>query len=97
MRAVRSIPRGKVLSYSQVALLAGRPGAARGVGQLLASLPKVPWWRVLRADGSLAPAVAAEQQKRLEAEGHVFRGKVLAAGRPALVPSTTRESRQRSS
>jgi methylated-DNA-protein-cysteine methyltransferase related protein len=86
MRAVRAIPRGQVRSYSQVALYAGRPGAARGVGQELKSLAhprSVPWWRVIRADGTLASAVAHEQARRLRAEGveveqrgEVFRVKV---------------------
>lgn len=34
--AVQSIPRGKTLTYGEVALLAGRPGAARAVGQVMA-------------------------------------------------------------
>jgi methylated-DNA-protein-cysteine methyltransferase-like protein len=67
--AVRAIPRGEVRSYAQVALYAGRPGAARGVGRELKTLQNVPWWRVIRADGTLAPAVAHEQAKRLGAEG----------------------------
>jgi len=72
MRAVRAIPRGEVRSYSQVALYAGRPGAARGVGHELSSLRdarSVPWWRVTRAGGVLAPPVAHEQARRLRAEG----------------------------
>jgi methylated-DNA-protein-cysteine methyltransferase-like protein len=68
-RAVRAIPRGEVRSYAQVALYAGRPGAARGVGRELKTLENVPWWRVIRADGTLAPAVAVEQARRLKAEG----------------------------
>lgn len=86
MSAVRAIPRGQVRSYSQVALYAGRPGAARGVGQelkILTDPKKVPWWRVVRADGTLASSVAHEQARRLRAEGvqvaqrgEVFRVKV---------------------
>ncbi len=68
-RAVRAIPRGEVRSYAQVALYAGRPGAARGVGRELKTLENVPWWRVIRADGTLAPSVAVEQARRLKAEG----------------------------
>ena len=68
-RAVRAIPRGEVRSYSQVALYAGRPGAARGVGRELKTQENVPWWRVIRADRTLAPAVAHEQARRLKAEG----------------------------
>jgi methylated-DNA-protein-cysteine methyltransferase-like protein len=86
MKAVRAIPRGEVRSYSQVALYAGRPGAARGVGHELTGLQdprSVPWWRVIRADGTLAPSVGHEQARRLRAEGievqqrgEVFRVKV---------------------
>jgi methylated-DNA-protein-cysteine methyltransferase-like protein len=68
-RAVRAIPRGEVRSYSQVALYAGRPGAARGVGRELKTIDDVPWWRVIRADRTLAPAVGHEQARRLKAEG----------------------------
>ncbi len=73
-RAVRAIPRGEVRSYAQVALYAGRPGAARGVGRELKTLENVPWWRVIRADGTLAPAVAVEQARRLKAEGVDLQG-----------------------
>jgi methylated-DNA-protein-cysteine methyltransferase related protein len=72
MRAVRAIPRGEIRSYAQVALYAGRPGAARGVGHELRTLQhprSVPWWRVIRSDGTLAPPVAHEQARRLRAEG----------------------------
>ncbi|NVI98284.1 MGMT family protein [Myxococcus sp. AM009] len=73
-QAVRAIPRGQVRSYAQVALYAGRPGAARGVGREMATLPHqpglpLPWWRVTRSDGTLAPQVAQEQARRLRAEG----------------------------
>ncbi|MBM7117974.1 MGMT family protein [Archangium primigenium] len=73
-QAVRAIPRGEVRSYAQVALYAGRPGAARGVGRELKTLEDVPWWRVLRSDGTLAPAVAVEQARRLKAEGVALEG-----------------------
>ena len=72
--AVRAIPRGQVRSYAQVALYAGRPGAARGVGRELKTLENVPWWRVIRSDGMLAPPVAVEQARRLKAEGVSLEG-----------------------
>ena len=68
-RAVRSIPRGKTASYARVALMAGKPGAARAVVQALHRLEGIPWWRVIRSDGTLAPAVAIEQRRRLAREG----------------------------
>jgi methylated-DNA-protein-cysteine methyltransferase related protein len=66
---VRSIPRGTTLSYGQVALYAGKPGAARAVVQALHRLKDIPWWRVIRSNGTLAPQVADEQYRRLKKEG----------------------------
>ncbi|HUM11962.1 MAG TPA: MGMT family protein [Myxococcaceae bacterium] len=69
-RVVRAIPRGRVLSYSRVAVLAGVPGRARLIGKLMGRIgARLPWWRVLRADRTLAEEVALEQAKRLRAEG----------------------------
>jgi methylated-DNA-protein-cysteine methyltransferase-like protein len=69
-RVVRAIPRGRVLSYSRVAVLAGLPGRARLVGKVMGRIGAgVPWWRVLRADRTLAEEVAVEQARRLRREG----------------------------
>jgi methylated-DNA-protein-cysteine methyltransferase-like protein len=68
-RAVKSSPRGKTASYAQVALMAGKPGAARAVVRALHALDEVPWWRVIRSDGTLAGPVAAKQAARLRREG----------------------------
>ncbi len=50
---VRNIPRGKTLSYGEVAKRAGSPGAARAVGTLMKnnSLKSVPCHRVILANG----------------------------------------------
>ncbi len=72
---VRAIPKGTVLSYSRVAVLAGMPGRARLVGKLLALCgPGLPWWRVVRADRTLAEPVASVQARHLRAEGVRLRG-----------------------
>ena len=56
-KVVAKIPRGKVLTYKQVAKLAGRPKAYRAVGNILNKNPypksKVPCHRVVRSDGSI--------------------------------------------
>jgi methylated-DNA-protein-cysteine methyltransferase related protein len=77
--AVSRIPRGKVATYGQVALLAGLPGRARQVGYALSALSDktVPWHRVINARGEISQRpgddVAGEMQRlRLEAEGVVF-------------------------
>ncbi len=49
------IPRGKTMTYGEVARRAGRPGAARAVGNIMHNNPdtkKVPCHRVVRADGT---------------------------------------------
>ncbi len=78
---VGSIPRGHVASYGQVAALAGHPRRARLVGRVLAGLPedtRLPWHRVLRADGRIAfpPGEPAhrEQCARLREEGVTVTG-----------------------
>ena len=69
-RVVRAIPKGRVLSYSRVAVLAGLPGRARWVGRLLARTPmRLPWWRVIRANRTLAEPVAHRQARHLLREG----------------------------
>lgn len=74
-KAVRAIPRGKVLSYGEVARRAGSPRAARAVARALGRERGLPWWRVIRADGTLAEAVAEEQARLLRAEGVTVEGK----------------------
>lgn len=74
---VAKIPAGKVMSYGQVAKLAGMtPGAARVVGWALKALPDantIPWQRVVNREGYLTiinPRLdALEQRHRLELEG----------------------------
>ncbi len=66
---VLAIPPGMVRSYGEVAELAGLR-SARLVGRVLAEDGHdLPWHRVVRADGSFAPHIAAEQSARLRAEG----------------------------
>jgi methylated-DNA-protein-cysteine methyltransferase-like protein len=82
-RVVRRIPRGRVATYGDVALVAGKPRGARQVGYALAALRgarhDVPWQRVLgaRPRGKAAisildPVGAAVQRKLLEEEGVRF-------------------------
>jgi len=52
---VRRVPVGRVITYGDVARLAGRPAAARAVGNILraASQPGLPYHRVIGAGGQL--------------------------------------------
>jgi len=72
---VSAIPAGSVLAYGDVATRAGLPGRARLVGRILAEDgADLPWHRALRADGTPAAHLAAEQLARLRAEGVLAEG-----------------------
>jgi methylated-DNA-protein-cysteine methyltransferase-like protein len=68
LAVIRAIPRGRVLSYGDVARLAGLPGRARLVGFVLrtSSLADgVPWHRVVSASGRIAvQSIAAMRRQR---------------------------------
>jgi methylated-DNA-protein-cysteine methyltransferase-like protein len=54
---IASIPRGAVVTYGQVADLAGMPRAARLVGRTVSKLPgdtRLPWHRVINANGKIS-------------------------------------------
>jgi methylated-DNA-protein-cysteine methyltransferase-like protein len=80
---VSRIPRGRVATYGQVARLAGLPGQARLVGYALHALPagtRVPWQRVVNAQGGISTAPGPDNRQRtlLEREGVRFdtRGRI---------------------
>ncbi len=73
---VRRIPRGRVATYGQVAMLAGNPRWARAVGYALHANPDpegIPCYRVVNRFGRVAPAFAFGVEERqaelLRAEG----------------------------
>ncbi len=78
---MRDIPPGFVRTYGDVS-----PGAPRFAGAVLFECdePDLPWWRVVRADGSLAKG--DRQRERLMAEGVPFRGERVEM-RSARLPS----------
>ncbi|MET0728576.1 MAG: MGMT family protein [Acidimicrobiales bacterium] len=80
-QVVDDLAPGEVVSYGEVARRAGRRGAARAVGGFLAEHGTgLPWWRVVRADGTLADHKVREQSSRLRAEGvEVVAGRVVDA------------------
>lgn len=72
---IAAIPYGKVLTYGQVALLAGYPNHSRLVGRLLCGAEpsdRLPCHRVVNVQGRPAP-VWQEQRPLLEAEGVSFK------------------------
>lgn len=67
---VSRIPAGCVATYGQVAQLAGIPGHARLVGYALSALPegsRVPWHRVVNAEGEVSPRSNGAGHDRLQA------------------------------
>jgi len=81
LMVVRRIPPGRVATYGDVAALAGRPRAARAVGNIMRGCgrPDVPCHRVIAAGGRLGGYGGNEAIKRalLVAEGiHVSAGRI---------------------
>ncbi|MFF3324744.1 MGMT family protein [Streptomyces sp. NPDC002889] len=73
------IPPGRVMTYGDVAEWLGE-GGPRQVGRAMALYGgAVPWWRVVRADGTLLPGHELDALQRYRAEGTPLR----AAGRGA--------------
>ncbi len=69
-----NIPKGKLISYGELAKLAGYPNHARHVGKVLSKLPKdtkLPWFRVVNSQGkiSLTGEAFLRQKDLLLAEG----------------------------
>lgn len=74
-KIVRKIPKGKVLTYKEVAAKAGNPLAARAVARIMAANydPQIPCHRVIRSDGKLGGYNRGGEPKKraiLRAEQH---------------------------
>jgi methylated-DNA-protein-cysteine methyltransferase related protein len=80
IKVIKSIPPGKVMTYGQIAGLAGSPRGARQVVRILHSMSKkhrLPWHRVINAKGEIgfSDEESLEVQKlSLESEGIEFFG-----------------------
>lgn len=69
LAVLRSLKSGEVVTYGEVAELAGYPGRSRGVGRILAITPEdLPWWRVVGAGGKLRSPNPELQEHLLEME-----------------------------
>jgi len=75
-RALRTVPRGEVVTYGELAALAGRPGAARAAGTFCARNrlgPFIPCHRVVAAGGiGSYGSLGLDYKRRLLALEHVF-------------------------
>jgi len=64
LAVVARIPPRRAASYGDIAEMVGT-GGPRQVGRTMSRYGGgVPWWRVVRADGTAAPDVAVEAQRR---------------------------------
>ena len=71
---IAQIPRGRVMSYGQIARVLGAPRAARQVGWAMRRCPdNVPWQRVVKENGEIAGGGYADIRRALlEEEGAAF-------------------------
>ena len=84
LQQLAAIPKGKVVTYGDLAKMAGYPSHSRFVGSVLKKLPKgteLPWHRVINGQGKISfpkdSDAFNEQKKRLEKDGVVLlNGKV---------------------
>lgn len=74
LEVLRSLTAGEVVTYGEVAELAGYPGRARGVGRILKVTDEdLPWWRVVGHGGRLISPNPTEQAELLRREGYSVR------------------------
>ena len=81
-RIVGSIPPGSVMTYGQIASMAGNPRASRAVGYALRAIPRgmdIPWHRVVNSKGDISSRRTMQgdddrslQRVLLESEGIEF-------------------------
>jgi methylated-DNA-protein-cysteine methyltransferase related protein len=73
IEALERLQPGDVASYGEIAEEAGFPGAGRAVGNVLATTPDLPWWRVVTQTGRLVPGHERQQAELLGSEGIMVR------------------------
>ena len=88
LQTLAAVPSGRVVTYGQLAALAGIPRAARLVGATLKKLPadtSLPWHRVINASGQISFPVDSDgyrrQRARLLDEGIEFHGNRISLAR----------------
>lgn len=96
-QVIARVPRGKVITYGQVAAAAGFPRAARLTVWALHDSEGLPWHRVVAAGGRIAlPGEEGEEQRlRLALEGVTFRAGRVRMERHNWVPTVRRGARPR--
>jgi len=77
VETIKDIPKGKIMTYGQIAFIAGNPFGARQVARILHSMSEkenLPWHRVINVKGmiSLGGELGLIQKSMLIDEGLVF-------------------------
>lgn len=68
------VPPGRAISYGGLAGLLGA-GGPRQAGRAMSGAPNgTPWWRIVRADGTLPASLSARAAPRYRAEGTALKG-----------------------
>ncbi|MFD1826080.1 MULTISPECIES: MGMT family protein [Mumia] len=76
LRIAEQVPPGHAVSYGQVAAALER-GGPRQVGKVMATYgAAVPWWRVIRADGTMAEPMRARARQHYLEEGTPLRSRL---------------------
>lgn len=77
LAVVERVPPGRVVTYGDIAAFVGR-GGPRGVGGVMAlDGHGVPWWRVVRATGTLPSHLMIDAQEHWHVEGTPVHGGVV--------------------
>jgi methylated-DNA-protein-cysteine methyltransferase related protein len=99
-RLVKTIPRGRVTTYGELARKLRFRGGARAVGYAMAACPRgrgIPWHRVVGAGGRLIirEPYSSLQRRLLETEGVVIPGTRVDMRRYAWLPKRKSPARKR--
>lgn len=97
---VKRIPRGRVITYGQLAKMLRLPGGARTAGFAIAACPSgrgIPWHRVVGAGGRLLTQepVASLQRRLLESEGTHIEGRSVDLAKHQWLPGKTRTAKRK--
>jgi methylated-DNA-protein-cysteine methyltransferase-like protein len=78
LKLISQIPKGKIVSYGFIAIIAGKPRGAREVGWILSSTDEnssIPWWRVINSKGFISiknSMISKELQKEMLEKENIY-------------------------
>jgi methylated-DNA-protein-cysteine methyltransferase-like protein len=98
---VKRVPKGRVVTYGQLARATHLPGGARAAGHAMAGCPRgqgIPWHRVVAAGGRIAvrEPYGSLQKRLLESEGARLVGGRVALSEHLWSPPPSKKTRRQS-